>query len=627
MSSRIKHFFVGKPLHNEAMEGEKFGILWGLPILSSDAISSVAYAGQEMLMVLLPVVGFGAIAFSQLTILSGCIIGLLAILMLSYRQTIDCYPNGGGAFVVAKENLGIIAGVIAGAALSVDYILTVSVSISSGVEQLTSAFSPLAVYPMPVVITVVLILVIMLGNLRGIRESSRLFGIPAYAFIFGLIAMIIFGFVFHFTGHAPKIPATFNNIAKPIPAITLMLMLRAFSNGCAAVTGIEAVSNSVPNFKKPAQKHAKTVLLLLSVVILFLFGGTSILANFYPIDVRNGGALLVEIAAGIFGNGSFMFYYITVTTFIILILAANTAYSGFPMLISVMAQEGYVPRQLNTRGDRLSYDNGIMLLSVFAIILVVVFSADVSKLIGLYAIGVFISFTLSQSGMFLRWTRVKGRHWQLKAAINGFGAVVTFVVVVIIAITKFNEGAWIVVIIIPVLVFLMLKIKRHYTDVKQQLKLSFDEYEPPEKKSGVYLNHVIVLFESVNKSSLRAMKYARTISDDIVAFNVSIDQESANDLKDRYEQLGSEIPLIIKYSPYRMIIEPLLEFIESKEYNRKQGDMITVILPQFVVKKWWQKILHNNMRYYIEKELLKHKHIVVSVMPMPLKDDTTTEKD
>jgi amino acid transporter len=621
MNSKIKHFFVGKPLHNEAIEGQKYGVLWGLPVLSSDAISSVAYAGQEMLLVLLPVIG--VMAFSQLTILSACIIGLLAILMLSYRQTIDCYPNGGGAFIVAKDNLGIIAGVVAGAALSVDYILTVALSISSGVQQLTSAFTFLQQYPYPVIITVAFILLIMLGNLRGIRESSRLFGIPAYAFILGIVLMIIFGLIFHFTGRVPTVMPTIKNVGEPL---TIILMLRAFSNGCTALTGVEAVSNGVPNFKKPSQKHAKNVLLLLSIVILFLFGGSSILANYFPAHITPGGAMLVQIAAGVFGNGSFMFYYITITTLIILVMAANTAYSDFPILISVMAREGYVPRQLNTRGDRLSFDNGIILLSVFAIILVVSFSAQVSKLIGLYAIGVFISFTLSQTGMFLRWIRTKGKHWLLKAAINGLGAVVTFVVVVIIGITKFNEGAWIVIIIIPILVFAMLKIKQHYTAVRQQLKLSFDEYEPPEKKSGVYMNHVIVLLESVNKSSLRAMKYARTISDDIVAFNVSIDHESANDLKDRYEMLGSEIPLIIKYSPYRMIIEPLLEFIESKEYNRKQGDMITVILPQFVVKKWWHKILHNNMSYYIEKELLKHRHIVVSVMPMPLKDDDITEK-
>lgn len=620
MYSKIKRFFIGKPLHNKALEGEKLSVLWGLPILSSDAISSVAYAGQEMLIVLLPVIG--AAAFGKLTIISACIIGLLIILMLSYRQTIDCYPNGGGAFIVAKDNLGNTVGIVAGAALAVDYILTVAVSISSGVEQITSAFTPLSIYPLPVIITVSLILLIMIGNLRGIREASRIFGLPAYAFILGIFAMIVVGLINYKNGKPLEIVPTAKNLSQPL---MLILMLKAFSNGCTALTGVEAVSNAIPNFKKPSQKRAKTVLLLLSIIVLFLFGGTSILANIYQVDPTHGRAMLILIAEQIFGRG-FMFYYITATTFIILIMAANTAYLDFPMLISVMSKEGYVPRQLSRRGDRLSYDNGIIVLSAMAIILVICFSAKVTSLIGLYAIGVFMSFTISQSGMFLHWLRLKGRHWHLKAAINGLGAIVTFTAVIIIGFAKFSEGAWIVIVIIPILVFAMLKVKKHYALVRQQLKLHIHEYEGPENKSGIYTNHVIVLLESINKSSLRAMKYARTISDDITAFSVVIDEESETLLKEKYDKLESKIPLIIKYSPYRMIIEPLLEYIETREYDRKQGDMITVILPQFVVSKWWQKILHNNTSYFIERELLKHKHIVVSVMPMPLKDNIPLEK-
>lgn len=610
MFSRLKAFLIGKPLDNEAIKDEKYGVLWGLPILASDAVSSVAYAGQEMLIVMLPIVGI--LAFGQLSVLSLGIIFLLALLTLSYRQTIDNYPCGGGAYIVAKENIGLIAGVTAGAALSVDYVLTVAVSVSSGVEQLTSAFPHLKKYT--VIICVALVLLLMIGNLRGVRESSKIFGLPTYLFIIGIAIMIVAGFLKLTLGYTPK-PVNVKSLGE---SVTLLLLLRAFSSGCTALTGIEAVSNAVPNFKDPSTKYAKRVLLLLSIIILVLFGGVSILANFYRV-IPFENALLVLMAEEIFGR-SFMYYYIAFTTFTILILAANTAYSGFPLLISIMAKERYAPRQLSFRGDRLSYDNGIVLLSIIASLLIIAFNAKVTSLIGLYAIGVFMSFTLSQFGMFLKWNREKGKHWHLKAFINGFGAFVTSIVVVIIAFAKFHEGAWIVVIIIPILIFLMLKVKKHYNSVQKQLKLRSEEYETcPVKKS--YNNSVIVPIESINRTSMRALKYAKTISNDVTAFCVVIDHESEKEILEKYNRLGCDIPLKIIYSPFRKVLEPLLEYIKSEEFDHKKGDMITVILPQFVVKKWWHRVLHNNTRYFLERELLKHKHIVVSVMPLQLKDD------
>lgn len=613
MFKKVRRVLVGKPLKNEALQGEKLGILWGLPILSSDAISSVAYAGQDVLIVLLPVIG--VLAYRQLSVVSGAIIALLFILMLSYRQIIDSYPNGGGAFVVAKENLGIKAGVAAGAALSVDYVMTVAVSVSSGVQQLATTFSEIR--PYSVIIASVLVILLMIGNLRGIRESSRFFGIPAYAFIIGMIIMIVTGLVKIKSGFIPPEP-NIKSIGEPI---TLILMLKAFSSGCTALTGVEAVSNAVPNFKNPSTKYAKLVLLILSLIILVLFGGSSLLANLYHVDpTQEGSALLILMAQEIFGN-NFMLYYLTATAFIILILAANTAFSGFPMLISIMAKEGYAPRQLSMRGDRLSYDNGIILLSTFSILLMIIFQARVENLLGLYAIGVFISFTLSQSGMFVKWYRSRGSNWKLKAFINGFGAIVTSIVVVIIAFTKFSQGAWIVVILIPVLILLMFKVKKHYEAVNRQLRIKPEEIQAFDINHSIYRNRVIVPVESINRSSLRALRYAKTISENITAFSVVIDETDAQKLKARYEQLNTGIPLIIKYSPFRRVVDPLLKFIESNEYDYQTGDMITVILPQFAVKKWWHKFLHNNTRYYIEKELLKHKHIVVSVMPLQLKDD------
>jgi amino acid transporter len=611
MFKNLKRMLIGRPLKNEAMGEEKFGILWGLPILASDAISSVAYAGQEILLVLIPAIG--VLAYGQLTFISCAIIGLLILLTFSYRQTIENYPNGGGAYIVAKENLGVLAGVTAGAALSVDYILTVAVSVSSGVEQVTSAFLPLRPYTVP--ICVVMVLLLMLGNLRGIRESSRIFGIPAYAFIIAIASMLVAGFIKVKGGYVPPEP-TIKSIGEPI---TMILLLKAFANGCTALTGIEAVSNAVPNFKSPSTKYARKVLLLLSVIILVLFGGTSILANAYHV-VPGTRAMLIIIAEEIFGRG-FMFYYITATTFIILIMAANTAYSGFPLLVAVMAKEGYVPRQLSMRGDRLSFSNGIIVLSAVSILLIILFKAKVTSLLGLYAIGVFISFTLSQSGMFKKWLNNQGKHWLPKALLNGFGALVTGIVVFIIAIVKFHEGAWVVVILIPILIFLMLKVKKHYVAVKRQLRIRPEELDAIDIEQSRYNNRVIVPIESINKSSVRALRFAKTISDNVVAFCVSTDEESGREVQEKYKRLKTDIPLIVKYSPFRKVVDPLMKFIESSEYDYKKGDMITVILPQFSVKRWWHKVLHNQTRVFVERELLKHKHIVVAVMPLQLKDD------
>ncbi|MCX7710809.1 MAG: APC family permease [Clostridia bacterium] len=615
MTKNIKRFLIGRPLKNEALAEERYGVMWGLPILSSDAISSVAYASEEILMVLVPVIA--AAAYTQLAYISAAIIGLLVLLTLSYRQTIESYPNGGGAYVVAKENLGVLAGVTAGAALSVDYILTVAVSISSASDAITSAFP--AIYEYRVLICIGFLILIMIGNLRGIGESSKIFSIPAYAFMIAILSMIVVGVHRYFTGITIPQPA-FEQTSPITSWMMVILILRAFSNGCAALTGVEAVSNAVPNFKEPSTKYAKRTLALLSLLVFTLFGGTSLLANLYPVVHQPGRTVLSQIAIEIFGQGP-MFYYIQITTMIILAMAANTAFTGFPLLISVMAKEGYVPRQLSMRGDRLSYSNGIIVLTAVSALLIVLFNADVSKLIGLYAIGVFISFTLSQSGMLVKWTRSKEKGWKNKAFVNGFGAVVTAIVVVIIAIFKFHEGAWIVVLLVPLMIFAMMKVKKHYIAVSRQLRMKPEELETIDIERDVYRNRVIVPIESINKSSIRALRFARTISDNVVAFSVAIDEESAQKLQERYKLLKTEIPLIVKYSPYRKVVEPLLKFIESAEYDYQKGDMITVILPQFSVKSWWHNFLHNQTRVFVERELLKHKHIVVSVMPLQLKRD------
>ncbi len=613
----LKRLLIGRPLENEALKDEKYSIFWGLPILSSDAISSVAYATEEILVVLVPVVGL--LAFKPLIGICWAIIGLLAVLIFSYRQTINAYPGGGGAYTIASDNLGPYAGVAAGSALAIDYILTVAVSISSGVFNIASAFPFLLNYQIWLALGILLL--IFIGNLRGIRESAKLFGFPAYAFMFALITMIIVGVVkVKILGIIPQEPL--NIPTAGLQPLTVFLVLKAFSSGCAALTGVEAVSNAVPNFKEPSPKRANTVLLLISLIVLILFGGISYLASLYHVAPLEHNSVLSQISALVFGGHNFMYYFTQIFTMIILALAANTAYAGFPMLISLMARDGYAPRQLSTRGERLSYSNGILILTIIAGLLIIAFKASVTQLIGLYAIGVFISFTLSQAGMFVRWIRAKEKGWRYKAIINGFGALVTLITVLIIGNTKFFMGAWIVVIAIPILMFIFLRIKRHYLAVALQLRFDQEELESIDLSKDTYRNHVIVPIESINKSSIRALRYAKTISNNIVAFNVATNAESERRIRERWQMLHTNIPLIIKYSPYRKVIEPLLEFIESyEEHSYTKGDMITVILSQFAVKTWWQIFLHNQSRVFIERDLLTHKHIVVATMPLQLKKD------
>lgn len=619
----MKQLLIGKPLQNEEIHGQKYSILLGLPILSSDAISSVAYASEEILIVLIPVIG--TMAYRQLGYISAAIIALLLILTFSYRQTIHTYPGGGGSYIVASDNLGVIPGIIAGASLAVDYTLTVAVSISSGTAAILSAlnviFPRTDFLPYTVPICLVLLLLIMLGNLRGIRESSLLFSIPPYAFILTMVVTIIFGIVRYLMGDTGGAAA---GSSVPVPlatgSVTLILMLNAFSNGCSALTGVEAVSNAIPNFQKPQVKNAQRVLLLLSFFVLVIFGGVSVLANLYHAVPNENSTVLSQISLRIYGNSP-MYYVVQATTAIILLMAANTSYSDFPLLMSLISRDGFAPRQLSQRGDRLSFSNGIIVLSVIAAVLIVVFRGSTNRLIPLYAIGVFISFTLSQFGMFKRWITRREGHWIHKAVINGIGALVTAVVVLIIGYTKFPHGAWVVVVVIPTLVIAMLKVKKHYNSVASQLRLVTEEVESADIDNFHYRNRVIVPLSSLNRASIRALKYARTISDNVVAFNVSIDAESGEKVKKNYALLHSDIPLKVQYSPYRKIAEPLLEFIESEEYGYSDGDIITVILPEFEVGKAWQRILHNDSGRHLSSRLLKYNHIVVARMPLHLKGD------
>lgn len=603
----IKKFLIGKSLKTEQLKSEKFNIFWGLPILSSDAISSVAYAGQEILYILIPTVGF--MAFTDMIHSVLMVILLLFILVFSYRQVIDCYPKGGGAYIVAQDNLGITPSLVAASALCIDYILTVAVSISAGTAAITSAFPHLL--PHNVAICITLIILMTIGNLRGISESARVFAIPPYLFIFIMLIMIAYGFIkYNIMGIHPepiyKVP-NFTN------TLSFLVFLKAFAAGCTALTGIEAVSNGIPNFKEPSQKNAKIVLLLLGCVALVLFGGISYLSSIYKTIYNPNVTVLAQIATQIFGKG-FMFYCIQAFTAIILIMAANTSYNGFPLLLSIIAKDGYAPRQFSKRGSRLSYSNGIIFLSLTAIILLVYFKGDNHSLLPLYAVGVFVSFTLAQTGMVLRWMKNKNKGWRYKALINALGAILSFVTTIVLAITKFEEGAWIVCILIPILVFIMLKIKSHYNIVADELKLNLSQ-KPKCIDHKKQKNYMIIPIDSLNKSFLKSYNYAKTLTKDIIIFHVSVDEEATQRLLDSWRKYGIEVPIVIKKSPYRSLIGPLVKFIESEEFVITPGDTITVIMPQLVVKKWWQNLLHNQTSLFIRSTLLKKRNIALVTLP------------
>ncbi|MBZ9624755.1 APC family permease [Clostridium sp. FP2] len=607
MFSKLRELLIGKTLKTEELEGEKLNVFWGLPILSSDAVSSVAYAGEEILIVLIGVIGLMSYIYMFYAAL--CIVVLLFLLVMSYRQTIDSYPCGGGSYIVAKDNLGIVPGLTAGAALTIDYILTVAVSICAGTAAITSAMPSLL--PHKVAIALTMLFIITLGNLRGVKESSKLFGVPTYLFIFSCVVLIVTGIVRHSIFNyspAPLYPAP-----QAIGDITLFLFLRAFASGCTALSGVEAVSNGIPNFKAPSQKNAKAVLGLLAFLVLFIFGGLSFLATIYHPVPHPDVTVFAQIAQQVFGK-NIMFYTMQVTTALILVMAANTAYAGLPLLLSLMAKDGYAPRQFSQRGKRLSFSNGIIVLGAAAAMLIIVFKADTHLLLPLYAVGVFLSFTLSQVGMFLKWVRSRTPGFRHKAFINGLGAIVTFITVILIGITKFFHGAWIVCIIIPILVYLMAKVKEHYTKVAEQLKLTLEQ-RPNEGVTTNNQQHVIILVNALNKSFLKSLNCARCLSQNVVAFHVSTDSEATEKLEKKWKEYNPGIQLIIKHSAYRDIMRPLMSFIESEERASKHGETVTVVVTQFSITKWWHNILHNQTGYFIKSMLYKNRNVAVLTVP------------
>lgn len=671
MAAELKRFIIGRALRTEQAAHERLSKKTALAVFSSDALSSTAYATEEILLVLAVAAAYGqSNAFWYVVPISIGIGLLLVIVAISYRQTIHAYPSGGGAYIVAKENLGTYPGLVAGAALLVDYVLTVAVSIAAGVAAITSMMQGTRyawLEQHKVFLCLVFIAFIALANLRGVRESGSLFAAPTYAFLISFLFMIGYGLYSYYTygGTAPIPGAEEIKTAEgySLQPLTLFLLLGAFSNGCAALTGIEAISNGVPAFKKPEATNAATTLVIMAALLTTMFLGTSVLAYLYGVHPHENETVISQFARIMFTGPMAWFYYVVqIATALILVLAANTSFADFPRLGSLLARDRFLPRQFATRGDKLVFSNGIVILAIFAGILVVAFGGDTSRLIPLYAVGVFLSFTLSQSGMVRHWLKERAQsskkngkarkddihfthstvdaetlpdaqleasdqrgstfvtdevtdssHWKKSIVINAIGALATFIVLCVFIATKFIHGAWVVVVVIPLLVFMFRAIHTHYVGVAKQLSTEGLEQIHPIKHT------VIVPISGIHRGVIGALQYAKSIAPDHVqAVYVDFDEEATAKLREKWERWGAGVQLVVLPSPYRELTRPLLRYIARLE-RKNNNDVVTVILPEFVPAKWWQHLLHNQSSLMLKGALLFKEGVIVISVPYHLK--------
>jgi amino acid transporter len=582
----LKRAVLGQPLPTSHEVHERLGRATGLAVFASDALSSSAYATEEILLILALA---GTTALHVGVPISIGIAVLIAIVVSSYRQTILAYPSAGGAYIVSRENLGTYPSLVAGSALLTDYVLTVSVSVAAGIAAVTSAVP--ALYPYRVELCVLGVLAITVANLRGVRESGRLFAVPTYAFIGAYTLMILWGLAVWAKGDLGGPPAGAGTASEPVAAVTtlsLFLVLRAFASGCVALTGIEAVSNGVPAFRPPEARNARQVLVLLGTVLIGLFVGITFLANGFGLTPDPQETINSQLARRVFGGGSVLYYLVQALTTLILIIAANTSFADFPRLSSFMARDRFMPRQFASRGDRLAFSNGIIILAVLSAVLLVVFRADTHALIPLYAIGVFVS-------------------------LNATGAVTTGVVALVIAATKFTHGAWIVILLIPLIVLLLVTIRRHYDDVAGQLSL--DGLEPEEPAPGRH--HVLVPIGDVHRGVVSAIRYARAMSPDARAVYIEIEAESRRRVEARWAQWANGMPLVVLRSPYRSVMGPLLEYVDGLQ-RESPDTIITIVLPEFVPVRWWQQLLHNQTALLIKGAMLFRRGVIVIDVPYHL---------
>lgn len=616
-------WLIGRPLPTADAPHQTIGKAIGLAVFASDALSSTAYATQEIMFIL---AAAGTAAFGYVFPISIAIVILLAIVALSYEQTIHAYPGGGGAYIVARDNLGELPAQVAGAALLTDYILTVAVSVSSGVAQIVSAFPVL--FPYRVWISVGLVTFVMLVNLRGVKESGITFAIPTYFFIVVMYATVGIGLLRYLSGslgsvvNPPELEA-----AHAVATVTPFLILHAFSSGTAALTGVEAISNGITAFKEPRSRNAGITLIWMAFILGTLFLGISFLAGQIHAIPAESETVISQIARTVFGGQNAIYLAVIAATTVILIMATNTSFADFPRLSALLAADGFLPRQMAFRGSRLVFSRGISVLAVIASLLIIVFNASVTGLIPLYAIGVFLSFTLSQAGMARRWWKIgrlkagqevkeRGstlkpeRGWEVKMVVNGFGALCTAIVMMIFAITKFRDGAWIVLILIPALVAFFVGIHHHYRRVAS--RLSLENYGAPPRISR---HRVLLPISGVHRGSLAALRYALELSDDVTAIHVSIDPEEARRLQEKWETWGEGVRLVILESPYRLLIEPLLEYIEEVAEQRQPNEVVTVVVPQFVPRHWYHNFLHTQTAFWLRLALLFKPGIVITDVP------------
>jgi len=600
----LKRLLVGKPIPSHLAHHERLSRVTGLAVLSSDALSSVAYATDFILATLLVA---GIEAFRYAVPISLIIAALLAIVAFSYRQTIHAYPTGGGAYIVAKENIGPMAGLIAAASLLVDYTLTVSVSISAGVLAITSAFPRVDVYRVEMCLGFLAIL--MVGNLRGIRESGRIFAVPTYFFVVSVIVLLVAGLYRYVTGTIVPVDAPPPNAGTE--PLTTFLLLTAFANGCTAMTGVEAVSNGVPAFEPPEAKNASAVLVWMATLAILMFVGITVLAHLYRVIPSSSESGISQLGRAVFNGPNLPYYLLQAGTTLILVLAANTAYADFPRLASIVSRDRYLPRQFMNQGDRLAFSNGILVLSLFAAVLIVAFRGNTQSLLPLYMIGVFVSFTLSQAGMVIHWRKTREPGWKTSALINGFGAIVTGIVLLIVATTKTFEGAWIVLLLIPLIVLVFKATRRHYEHVASELTLR--GYVPQPRVH----NTVLVPIGGLQRAVVDALRYAETLSDDVRAVYVDVNSVATEQIRHDWSTWGGRVQLVVLPSPYRSLLEPLLEYIQTVAKERT-NDYTTVILPEFVPKRWWQHLLHNQTSLLIKGALLFRPNTVVTSVPYHL---------
>jgi amino acid transporter len=596
MLTKLKDLIIGPALPTQSIGHKQLNKIRALAAFSPDALASIAYANQE---IYLGLIVAGSMGLSYALPIGLAIIGVLVMVALSYFQTIHAYPSGGGSYIVARANLGVLPGLVAAAALLIDYILNAAVSLTAGVAALASAFPVLWPYRVPLALA--LLGVITLVNLRGLREAGTFMAVPVYFFLITYLAMLAYGFVRLFIeGPALIVPSA----PLPIEPLTLVLVLHAFSTGCTALTGIEAISNGVPAFKPPQSKNAGRTLIIMAILMGILFLGSIGLTQLLGVIAGPQETILSALARRLLGSGT-LYFVIQFSTLLILAVAANTSFMDFPRVAAILAKDGFMPRQLTGLGDRLVFGNGILFLSIAAGALIVIFNADTHALIPLFAIGAFLAFTLSQSGMVVHWYRERGKSWFLKAIANGIGALATLTTLLVVVVSKFLEGAWITLLLIPLIVLTFRQISTHYQRVRKQLSL---KGLPPSLKP-VQPTRVVIPVSGIHRGIVGAVNFACSISDNVTALYVELEPGTGEKERLEWESWWPDVPMVVIPSPYRSVVAPLLQFLDETDAQHNDGQLAAVVLPEFIPGRWWQALLHNQTAWLIKAALLYHRRM------------------